>query len=176
MSKYSTRPRAAARTGDRLNALNGSSRRILGLLRIIEDWLRAAKRSATLSARHRDWHVELEADAKALRAEWDTARSRSRWFGASRPRVPPPLRGAGGDDLPGELPGDYAFDPLALWASSSEARRRWIAEAELLHGRWAMLGALGALVPEALTLAGVALGEPVWWKARGHCRHHCNAV
>lgn len=32
--------------------------------------------------------------------------------------------------------------------------------------RWAMLGVLGALVPEALSLAGTDIAEPVWWKAR----------
>jgi hypothetical protein len=30
-----------------------------------------------------------------------------------------------------------------------------------------MLGAVGALVPEALSMAGVELGEPVWWKVSG---------
>jgi hypothetical protein len=37
-------------------------------------------------------------------------------------------------------------------------------EAELLHARWAMLGAVGALVPEGLAMAGVDLGEAVWWR------------
>ena len=38
-------------------------------------------------------------------------------------------------------------------------------ELELLHGRWAMLGVVGAAVPEALAkFGGVTLGEPVWWK------------
>ena len=27
-----------------------------------------------------------------------------------------------------------------------------------------MLGAIGALVPELLSMRGVELGEPVWWK------------
>ena len=37
-------------------------------------------------------------------------------------------------------------------------------ELELLHARWAMLAALGALVPETLQRAGVAtFAEPRWW-------------
>ena len=39
-------------------------------------------------------------------------------------------------------------------------------EAELVHARWAMLAAIGCLVPEVLDLRGVELGEPVWWKVR----------
>jgi light-harvesting complex II chlorophyll a/b binding protein 7 len=44
-----------------------------------------------------------------------------------------------------------------------------MAEAELLHARWAMLGAVGCLVPEALALlAGVDVGpEPRWWAVGG---------
>ncbi len=36
----------------------------------------------------------------------------------------------------------------------------------VLSSRWAMLGAVGALIPEALSMGGVELGEPVWWKVR----------
>ena len=35
---------------------------------------------------------------------------------------------------------------------------------QLLHARWAMLGAIGCLIPEALDLCGVDVGEPIWWK------------
>ena len=43
-------------------------------------------------------------------------------------------------------------------------------ELELLHARWAMLGALGALVPEALSLAGLATFPEDRWQFVGRAR------
>ena len=63
--------------------------------------------------------------------------------------------------------GDQGFDPLALWTRADDSQKLWLQEAELLHARWAMLGIVGCLVPEALALGGVDnIGEPVWWKAQ----------
>merc|ERR1711879_38788 len=65
--------------------------------------------------------------------------------------------------LTGELAGDYGYDPLELGKDGNVTKYR---EAELIHARWAMLGALGAIVPEALE----SFGNPsngdyaVWWK------------
>uniref|UniRef100_N1R056 Chlorophyll a-b binding protein, chloroplastic n=1 Tax=Aegilops tauschii TaxID=37682 RepID=N1R056_AEGTA len=46
------------------------------------------------------------------------------------------------------LPGDFGFDPLGF--GSEPESLRWFAQAELMHGRWAMLAAAGILVPEVL--------------------------
>lgn len=70
----------------------------------------------------------------------------SRWYGPERPKWLGPLRYERYPEyLRGEAPGDYAFDPAGLAAKQSDFDRYF--EFELLHGRWAMLGALGALLP-----------------------------
>ncbi|WIA15503.1 hypothetical protein OEZ85_002140 [Tetradesmus obliquus] len=104
---------------------------------------------------------QLEAEAAALKQQHAEARSRSRWYGPQRPQLPAALGGCQAH-LSGAVAGDYGFDPLGL-SQQQEAFDKYF-EAELLHARWAMLAAVGCLIPEALSLAGVELGEPVWWK------------
>lgn len=56
--------------------------------------------------------------------------------------------------LDGTLPGDMGFDPLGLFdptnGSAGFMSQRWLHTAEVIHGRWAMLGAAGCLAPEYL--------------------------
>ncbi|VAI32883.1 unnamed protein product [Triticum turgidum subsp. durum] len=52
--------------------------------------------------------------------------------------------------LDGSLAGDNGFDPLALAEDPEDLR--WFVQAELVNGRWAMLGVAGMLIPEVLTI------------------------
>lgn len=90
-----------------------------------------------------------------------------KWYGADRSLfLPTGLLDP--TDIPeylnGELAGDYGYDPLGLGQDGNVAKYR---EAELIHARWAMLGALGAIVPEAIQSFSNAEGNgeyAVWWK------------
>eukprot|EP01025_Chloroclados_australasicus_P054746 TRINITY_DN6520_c0_g1_i5.p2 TRINITY_DN6520_c0_g1~~TRINITY_DN6520_c0_g1_i5.p2 ORF type:complete len:265 (-),score=40.17 TRINITY_DN6520_c0_g1_i5:260-1054(-) len=64
--------------------------------------------------------------------------------------------------LDGSLAGDYGFDPLGL--GSDPDALKYFVQAELVHGRFAMLGAAGIVIPGLLTKLGV-LSVPEWYKA-----------
>ncbi len=127
----------------------------------------------------------LLAEADRAEAQRVVARSGgdlSRFYGDTRSVLQDPP-----SHLQGQLAGDAGFDPLGLAASPSEdasaevdAGDGWrdgalkdtrlgrLYQAELLHARWAMLGAVGCLVPELLQRQfGVAIAEPIWWKVGG---------
>ncbi|XP_022726822.1 chlorophyll a-b binding protein, chloroplastic [Durio zibethinus] len=74
------------------------------------------------------------------------------WFPGS---TPPPW-------LDGSLPGDFGFDPLGL--GSDPETLRWNVQSEIVHCRWAMLGAAGIFIPEFLTKIGI-LNTPSWYSA-----------
>ena len=106
-------------------------------------------------------------EAERARVERERAAARATMpahYGPSRRRFLPEAFGyAFPAHLDGTLCGDVGFDPLGL-AKEKGALDRY-RELELLHGRWAMLGVVGAAVPEALArFGGFELGEPVWWK------------
>ncbi|KAL5707327.1 Chlorophyll a-b binding protein 7 [Ranunculus cassubicifolius] len=98
-----------------------------------------------------------------FKASAQQARNNSFWYGEERPRWLGPIPYDYPEHLTGELPGDYGFDIFGL-SKDPVAFQKYF-NFEILHARWAMLAALGALIPEILDLSGVVhFIEPVWWR------------
>eukprot|EP00243_Klebsormidium_subtile_P003070 TRINITY_DN16216_c0_g1_i1.p1 TRINITY_DN16216_c0_g1~~TRINITY_DN16216_c0_g1_i1.p1 ORF type:complete len:285 (+),score=30.68 TRINITY_DN16216_c0_g1_i1:129-983(+) len=62
--------------------------------------------------------------------------------------------------LDGTRPGDFGFDPLGL--GTDPADLAWYVQAELVHARFAMLGAAGILGQEILRVTGRDI--PIWYE------------
>jgi len=102
---------------------------------------------------------ELKAQTAKPVAKINTTVQAVEWYGPDRAKWLGPLTGEVPSYLTGEFPGDYGWDTAGLSADPETfAAYR---ETEVIHARFAMLGALGCVVPELLD----ATSNVPWFKA-----------
>jgi len=88
-----------------------------------------------------------------------------KWYGANR-KLFLPSGLLTQEDVPtylnGTLAGDYGYDPLGLGTDPEQVQK--YREYELIHARWAMLGAAGAIIPEGLQANGADIKGATWFE------------
>lgn len=94
-----------------------------------------------------------------------TSERLAKMYGPTRNLFLGPLSETAPAHLKGEMAGDYGFDVLAL--AENPNRLEQFRQAEIMNGRWAMLGVVGCVAPELLAkFQGVNYGDyGVWFKA-----------
>jgi len=101
----------------------------------------------------------------------------SNWYGASRKLYLP-----GGlidtSDIPsyltGELAGDYGLDPFGISKNKADVEKYRVYE--IIHGRWAMLGVTGMVIPEALEAAGAPIKGGTWYETGAYMLNEGNGL
>ncbi|GAB2300491.1 Chlorophyll a-b binding protein 7, chloroplastic, variant 2 [Dionaea muscipula] len=127
-----------------------------------------------LQSRLEEKKMDAQRNSSTLKAQAEDARIRSCWYGEQRPRWLGPVPFDYPEHLSGQLPGDYGFD-LAGLGKDPLALQKYF-NYEILHARWAMLAALGVVVPELLDIVGAFhLAEPVWWRV-GYSKLRANTL